>query len=185
MVISIIFVIILITVTAYLVNLKVASFRRKSSKAKSNSTVESKTHLFPKDLESVSLSQGENSNNTNMVLVYTDGEKRYMDRSLLESLIRGTVSFEWVDRDSISDLLIKDIMEKKRSFMGAVVEPKAVTRSTVCSHVNRSISMAVPPVKGIELDDFFLFSGGTRDRVVDDFSTGYVVEKKTGEIFEW
>ena len=103
--------------------------------------------------------------------------------------------FEWLDSSIIPDGVIQHIMQQIPVLTstesplsdskegGQVSEP--LTKEAALSHVGRSVNMAFPPVKGMEVDGYFLFSGGTTAWAVYDFSTGIAVDSRTGRLFSW
>jgi len=104
--------------------------------------------------------------------------------------------FEWLDRSLLPDDVIQHIKEQipplssDESFLTEseegekrIVEP--LTKENALSHVGHSLSMAFPPIKGMEIDGYFLFSGGTTTWAVYDFSTGIAVDPNTGKFYFW
>lgn len=100
--------------------------------------------------------------------------------------VLGMKSFEWVKKSSLQNNLIEGIKTRMRpAFSSQPDRKEIVTRASVLPYVGRSLSMAFPPVKGIEIDGYYLLSGGTTSDVVNDFSSGIAVDSNSGEIYLW
>ncbi len=109
---------------------------------------------------------------------------------------RSTVGkkFEWLDRSFLPDDAFQHIMQQIPTLppvgantihMDEGEDIFPLTREYVSAHLGRSVSWAYPPVKGMETDDYFLFSGGTAQWAIYDFSYGIAVDRKTGVLHTW
>lgn len=58
-------------------------------------------------------------------------------------------------------------------------------RQTVIQYIGVTLSMASPPRRALEFDDFIIFSGGNRTYPVFDFSAGLVVDLRDGTIYRY
>ncbi len=112
---------------------------------------------------------------------------------------RSTVGkkFEWLDRSFLPDDAFQHIVRQLPADWGQTdsiyddegkkIEPLAepLTGKAAGSLLGRSVSWAYPIVKGMEVDGYFLFSGGTEEWAIYDFSSGFAVDAKTGRIHLW
>ena len=152
----------------------------------SNSIRESIKPVLPIDLDAVATSKDENHTN-----IQEDENATLVKESTSQSEIFaggfvGLKPFEWVKEYSLPSNLVEDIKGHMRpAFFGKDAEPKIITQLSILPYVGRSLSMAFPPVKGVEIDGYFFLSGGTSSGPISDFSTGIAVDAKTGEIYLW
>ena len=94
--------------------------------------------------------------------------------------------FMWIEESSLSSALIVEIKNKMRpAFEESPNVEEYLTKTSVLPYIGHSISMAFPPVVGTEIEGYFLLSGGTKNYLVDDFSSGIAVDYSNGQIYLW
>lgn len=94
--------------------------------------------------------------------------------------------FEWIEESVLSDQLIENIKLNMRLTVSTKVEnAEMMSKSELLNHISRSINVAFPPLKGTEIDGYYLLSGGTAAYAINDFSSGIAVDTKNGMVYMW
>ena len=91
-------------------------------------------------------------------------------------------AIDWLSASEAVRMPTKDILSKSRVKSKESFEPRLITtRQEAVIHLNVNISFADTPSRAFESSDYFFFSAP----LTQDFSAGFILNKKTGEISIW
>lgn len=91
-------------------------------------------------------------------------------------------AIEWMSDLEASRMPTKDILFKSKVKSKESFKPSPInTRKEATNYLNVNFSFANNPSRAFESSDYFFFSAP----FTQDFSSGFIITKKTGEILTW